>query len=59
MSGRDGDADYHRLEASTTAAEAVRLDREGREGYVAAQLYEKAAEHLSCLVDITGTETLL
>jgi hypothetical protein len=54
MSSRLGDLDFHRLQASTAADQAVITDQDGGDGFKAAQFYDTAAEHLTQVVEITG-----
>lgn len=50
-----GQLDFHRLQASSAAEQAVLVDGNAGDGYQAAELYEKAAEHLNRVIELTGT----
>jgi hypothetical protein len=50
-----GELDFHRLQASSTAEQAVLLDESGGDGFEAARLYESSAKHLTSLLESTGT----
>jgi hypothetical protein len=54
----DGELDFQRLQASSAAEQAVLLDGNGSDGYQAADLYDKAAEHLNRVIELTGTTFL-
>jgi hypothetical protein len=49
-----GKLDFHRLQASSAAEQAVLIDGNAG-GYQAADLYEQAAEHLNRVIELTGT----
>jgi hypothetical protein len=51
----NGQLDFHRLQASSAAEQAVLIDGNASDGYRAADLYEQAAEHLSRVIELTGT----
>ena len=50
-----GELEFHRLQASSTAEQAVFIDNSGGDGYEAANLYEQSAKHLTRVLELTGT----
>ncbi len=48
------EVNFHRLQASSAAEQAVLIDGNAGDGYQAADLYETAAEHLNRVIELTG-----